>query len=74
MIVPVEEIQVGQGEDGLWIAKSRALPGGPAQRQDRAEALLRFQHAARAHLEGFWETGLPLARLISPLALALGMW
>jgi predicted RNase H-like HicB family nuclease len=46
----------------------------PAQRQDRAEILLRFQHAARAHLEGLLEIGRPLARLISPLAFAMGIW
>lgn len=60
MIVPIEKIQIRQDEEGIWIAKSRALPGCHAQGKDRAEALLRFQDAAKAHLELLLETGRPI--------------
>ena len=57
MIVPVSKIQVRRDEDGVWIAKSRLLPGCHAHGADRGEALLRFQEAAKAHLEALLETG-----------------
>ncbi len=60
MIVPVAKIQVRRDEDGVWIAKSRLLPGCHAQGQDRGEALLRFQEAAKVHLEALLETGRPI--------------
>jgi predicted RNase H-like HicB family nuclease len=47
-------------EDGAWIAKSNLLPGCHAHGRDRAEALLRFQPAAKAHLEALLETGRPI--------------
>ncbi len=60
MIVPVDKIQVRQDEDGVWIAKSRLLPGCHAHGADRGEALLRFQEAAKAHLAALMETGRPI--------------
>ena len=60
MIVPVSRIQVRQDEAGVWIAKSRALPGCHAHGKDRGEAILRFQEAAKAHLEALLETGRPI--------------
>jgi len=60
MIVPVDNIQVRQDEDGIWVAKSRLLPGCHAHGADRGEALLRFQEAAKAHLEALLETGRPI--------------
>jgi predicted RNase H-like HicB family nuclease len=60
MIVPVAKIQVRRDEDGVWIAKSRLLPGCHAHGRDRGEALLRFQEAAKAHLEALLETGRPI--------------
>jgi predicted RNase H-like HicB family nuclease len=60
MIVPVAKIQVRRDEDGAWIAKSRLLPGCHAYGRDRSEALLRFQDAAKAHLEALLETGRPI--------------
>ncbi len=60
MIVPIVRIQVRKDEDGVWIAKSRLLPGCHAQGRDRGEALLRFQEAAKAHLEALLETGRPI--------------
>ena len=60
MIVPVAKIQVRRDEDGVWIAKSRILPGCHAHGNDRGEALLRFQEAARAHLAALLETGRPI--------------
>jgi predicted RNase H-like HicB family nuclease len=60
MIVPVARIQVRQDEDGVWIAKSKLLPGCHASGHDRGEALLRFQEAAKLHLEALLETGRPI--------------
>ena len=60
MIVPVGKIQLRQDEDGVWIAKSRLLPGCHAHGHDRGEALLRFQEAAKVHLEALLETGRPI--------------
>jgi predicted RNase H-like HicB family nuclease len=60
MIVPVAKIQLRQDEDGVWVAKSRLLPGCHAHGNDRGEALLRFQEAAKAHLEALLETGRPI--------------
>jgi predicted RNase H-like HicB family nuclease len=60
MIVPVDKIQVRQDEDGVWIAKSRLLPGCHAHGTDRGEALFRFQEAAKVHLEALLETGRPI--------------
>jgi predicted RNase H-like HicB family nuclease len=60
MIVPVAKIQLRQDEDGIWIAKSRLLPGCHADGHDRGEALLRFQEAAKVHLEALLETGRPI--------------
>jgi predicted RNase H-like HicB family nuclease len=60
MLVPLSRIQVRQDEDGVWIAKSRLLPGCHAHGKDRGEAVLRFQEAAKAHLEILLETGRPI--------------
>ena len=60
MIVPVGKIQVRRDEDGVWIAKSRLLPGCHAHGHDRREALLHFQGAAKAHLEALLESGRPI--------------
>jgi predicted RNase H-like HicB family nuclease len=60
MIVPVAKIQVRKDEDGVWIAKSRLLPGCHSHGNDRGEALLRFQEAAKAHLEALLEAGRPI--------------
>jgi predicted RNase H-like HicB family nuclease len=60
MIVPVAKIQLRQDEDGVWIAKCRLLPGCHAHGADRGEALLRFQEAAKVHLEALLETGRPI--------------
>jgi len=60
MIVPVAKIRLRRDEDGVWIAKSRLLPGCHAHGHDRGEALLRFQEAAKVHLETLLETGRPI--------------
>ena len=60
MIVPLSKVQVRQDEDGVWIAKSSLLPGCHAHGRDRGEATLRFQQAAKAHLEALLETGRPI--------------
>ncbi len=60
MIVPLKKVQLRQDEDGVWIAKSTLLPGCHAHGRDRGEALLRFQQAAKAHLEALLETGRPI--------------
>ncbi len=44
----------------MWIAKSLLLPGCHAHGRDRGEATLRFQQAAKAHLEALLETGRPI--------------
>lgn len=60
MIVPLSKIQARRDEDGVWIAKSKLLPGCHAHGRDRGEAILRFQEAAKAHLEALLETGKPI--------------
>ncbi len=60
MIVPISKIQVRQDEDRVWIAKSKLLPGCHAHGRDRGEAILRFQEAAKVHLEALLETGRPI--------------
>jgi len=60
MIVPLSKVQLRQDEDGVWIAKSSLLPGCHAHGHDRGEAALRFQEAAKAHLEALLETGRPI--------------
>jgi predicted RNase H-like HicB family nuclease len=60
MIVPISKIQLRQDEDDVWIAKSALLPGCHAHGRDRGEALLRFQQAAKTHLEALLETGRPI--------------
>ena len=60
MIVPVSKIRVRRDEDGVWIAKSQALPGCHAHGRDRGEAILRFQQAAKVHLEALLATGRPI--------------
>ena len=57
MIVPISKIQVRQAKDGVWIARSNVLPGCHAHGRDRGEAVLRFQEAAKVHLEALLETG-----------------
>ena len=60
MIVPINKIALRQDEDGIWIAKSQILPGCHAHGRDRGEAILKFQEAAKAHLEALMETGRPI--------------
>jgi predicted RNase H-like HicB family nuclease len=60
MIVPISIIRVRWDEDGVWIAKSSLLPGCHAHGRDCGEAILRFQQAAKAHLEALLETGRPI--------------
>jgi predicted RNase H-like HicB family nuclease len=60
MIVPISKIQTRRDEDGVWIAKSNLLPGCHAHGRDRGEAILRFQQAAKTHLETLLETGRPI--------------
>jgi len=55
MIVPVAKIQTRRDEDGIWIARSKLLPGCHAHGQDKGEAILNFQEAAKAHLEALRE-------------------
>ena len=60
MIVPVSKVNLRRDEDGVWIAKSSLLPGCHAHGKDRGEALLRFQEAAKVHLEALMESGRPI--------------
>jgi predicted RNase H-like HicB family nuclease len=60
MLVALSKIQVRQDEDGVWIAKSKLLLGCHAHGKDRGEAILRFQEAAKAHLEALLESGRPI--------------
>ena len=60
MIVPLSKINLRQDEDDVWIAKSILLPGCHAHGHDRGEAALRFQQAAKEHLEALLETGRPI--------------
>jgi predicted RNase H-like HicB family nuclease len=60
MIVPLSKVQLRRDEDGVWIARSNLLPGCHAHGRDRGEATLRFQLAAKVHLEALLETGRPI--------------
>ena len=60
MLVPRENIELRQDEDGVWIAKSDLLPGCHAYGPNEAEAVLEFQEAARAHLEALRDYGKPI--------------
>jgi len=60
MIVSISKIQIRRDEDGVWVAKSNLLPGCHAHGKDRGEAILRFQQAAKAHLEALLDTGRPI--------------
>ena len=60
MIVSISKIQIRRDEDGVWIAKSNLLPGCHAHGKDRGEAILRFQQAAKVHLEALLDTGRPI--------------
>jgi predicted RNase H-like HicB family nuclease len=60
VIVPLRRIRVRTDEDGVWIAQSELLPGCHAYGADRGEAILRFQEAAKVHLEALLETGRPI--------------
>jgi len=60
MIVAISKIQIRRDEDGVWIAKSNLLPGCHAHGKDRGEAILRFQQAAKGHLEALLDTGRPI--------------
>ena len=60
MIVPRSNVQLRRDEDGVWIAKSSLLPGCHVHGSDRGEAMLRFQEAAKTHLEALLETGRPI--------------
>ena len=60
MIVPASKVSLRRDEDGVWIAKSNLLPGCHAHGKDRGEAMLRFQEAAKAHLEALMDSGRPI--------------
>ena len=60
MVVPAAKVNLRRDEDGVWIAKSSLLPGCHAHGKDRGEALLRFQEAAKVHLEALMESGRPI--------------
>jgi predicted RNase H-like HicB family nuclease len=62
MIVPLSKVRLRRDEDGVWIAKSSLLPGCHAHGRDRGEATLRFQQAAKAHLEALLTAGRPIPR------------
>ena len=62
MLVPLNRIHLRQDEDGVWIAKSKLLPGCHAHGTDRDDARLQFQAAAKAHLTALLETGRPIPR------------
>ena len=56
-MVPLNKIQIRKDEDGVWIARSKSLLGCHAHGRGADEAMLRFQAAAKAHLEALSETG-----------------
>ena len=79
VLVPISKVRLRQDEDGVWIAKSLLLPGCHAHGRDRGEATLRFQEAAKAHLEALLETGLSIpasqfSREICPRRLIVGKY
>ena len=63
VVVPQKKVLLRQDEYGIWIAKSDLLPGCHAHGRDRGEAMLRFQEAAKFHLEALLETGRPIPEL-----------
>jgi predicted RNase H-like HicB family nuclease len=60
MVVPISKIRLRRDEDGVWIAKCELLPGCHSHGRDRGEAILRFQQAAKVHLEALLITGKPI--------------
>ena len=60
MLVPKNKIQLRQDEEGVWVAKSSLLPGCHASGKSRADAILEFQEAAKAHLEALMDFGKPI--------------
>jgi predicted RNase H-like HicB family nuclease len=60
MIVPEAKIRLHRDEDGIWTATSLLLPGCHSHGRDRGETMLRFQRAAKAHLEALLKTGQPI--------------
>jgi len=60
MMVPISRIRIRTDVDGVFIAKSSLLPGCHAHGRDRGEAILRFQQAAKAHLEALLAEGKPI--------------
>lgn len=58
--MPAAKVNLRRDEDGVWIAKSSLLPGCHAHGKERGEAILRFQEAAKAHLEALMESGRPI--------------
>jgi predicted RNase H-like HicB family nuclease len=60
IIVPLSKIQLCRDEAGVWIAKCLLLPGCHAHGRGRGEATLRFQQAAKVHLEALLETARPI--------------
>jgi predicted RNase H-like HicB family nuclease len=60
MVIPKSKISLRRDEDGVWIAKSRFLPGCHAHGSTEAEACLNFEEAAEAHLEALLENGKPI--------------
>lgn len=57
MIVPLTKILTRPDEDRVWIAKSPLLPGCHAHGDNRGDAILKFQQAAKVHLEALLKTG-----------------
>jgi len=47
VIVPISKIKISRHKDGVFIAKSALLSGCHTHGRDRAEAILRFQQAAK---------------------------
>ena len=60
MIVPLTKLQLRQDKGGVWIPKPMPLPGCHAHERHQGEAVLRFQQAAKVHLEALLETGRPI--------------
>ena len=57
MLIEIQNIDLQQDEDGVWIANCDLLPGCHSWGESKHEAILNFQEAAKAHLIALKDSG-----------------
>lgn len=66
MLIDVNQIDLRQDDDGVWIAKSPLVPGCHAWGSTEIEAIIRFENALKEHLEALRDAGLPIPVAFRP--------